>query len=232
MWLSIKLPLSNAESGARDGESHLSLKRRVPVQIRRRGVELRLVISSGARASCKTDQSLLRAVARAHCWFDDLVSGRSMSEIARRDGVGKQYVSRLIRLAFLAPEMVERIVAGRQPPSLPRRVCRPAVLIFQWTGWRKSEPSDLRNPEYAPINSRPATTLLLFKVRRQVHLQAKSTAQSANREKSPKLAFGPDDTGSPVDLGCRISAKCAFFRQRGRESRKLKTRWRSESNSN
>ncbi len=31
-----------------------------------------------------------------------------MVEIARRDGVGKQYVSRVIRLAFLAPEMVER----------------------------------------------------------------------------------------------------------------------------
>ena len=91
-----------------------------PMQIRRRGVELRFVINGAARASCKTDQSLLRAVARAHCWFDDLVSGRcqSMVEIARRNGVGKQYVSRLIRLAFLAPETVERIVAGRQPPEL------------------------------------------------------------------------------------------------------------------
>jgi hypothetical protein len=60
----------------------------------------------------------------------------------------------------------------------------------------------------------------LFKVKRQIHLQAKSTAKSANREKFPKLAFEPDETGSPVDLGCRIPAKCAFFRQRGRESRK------------
>ena len=41
-----------------------------------------------------------------------------MVEIAKCNGVGKQYVSRLIRLAFLAPEMVERIVAGRQPPEL------------------------------------------------------------------------------------------------------------------
>ena len=73
---------------------------------------------------CKTDQSLLRAMARAHCWFDDLVSGRSMVEIAKRDGVGKQYVSRLIRLAFLAPEMVERIVAGRQPPELTAQALR------------------------------------------------------------------------------------------------------------
>ena len=124
MRLSIKLPLSNAGGGAPDGSSHLSIKRHVPMQIRRRGVELRLVISSGARASCKTDQSLLRAVARAHCWFDDLVSGRSMVEIAKCNGVGKQYVSRLIRLAFLAPELVERIVAGRQPPELTAQALR------------------------------------------------------------------------------------------------------------
>jgi site-specific DNA recombinase len=82
MRLSIKLPLSN--TGAPDGSGHLSIKRHVPMQIRRRGVELRLVVNGGARASCKTDQSLLRAVARAHCWFDDLVQGRAMVEIARR----------------------------------------------------------------------------------------------------------------------------------------------------
>jgi site-specific DNA recombinase len=94
------------------------------MQLRRRGVELRLVINSGASASGQTDQALLRVVARAHCWFDDLVSGRSMVEIARRNGVGKQYVSRLMRLAFLAPEMVERIVAGRQPPELTAQALR------------------------------------------------------------------------------------------------------------
>jgi site-specific DNA recombinase len=47
-----------------------------------------------------------------------------MVEIARRDGVGKQYVSRLIRLAFLAPELVERIVAGRQLPELTAQALR------------------------------------------------------------------------------------------------------------
>jgi site-specific DNA recombinase len=47
-----------------------------------------------------------------------------MVEIAKRNGVGKQYVSRLIRLAFLAPEMVERIMAGRQPPELTAQALR------------------------------------------------------------------------------------------------------------
>jgi hypothetical protein len=124
MRLSIKLPLSNAESGAPDRSSHLSIKHQIPMQIRRRGVELRLVINGRASASYKADQPLLRAVARAHCWFDDLVSGRSMVDIAKCNGVGKQYVSRLVRLAFLAPETVERIVAGRQPPELTAQALR------------------------------------------------------------------------------------------------------------
>jgi site-specific DNA recombinase len=51
-------------------------------------------------------------------------SGRSMVAIAKCNGVGKQYVSRLIRLAFLAPEMVERVVAGRQPPELTAQTLR------------------------------------------------------------------------------------------------------------
>jgi len=76
--------------------------------------------------------------------------------------------------------------------KLPRKHYGPAVLIFQWAGRRKSEPSDLPNrSEPAPINSGPATTLLLFKVKRQVHLQAESTAKSANGEESPKLASEP-----------------------------------------
>ena len=93
--LSLRLPLSHAAGGAPDGASQVSIKHRVPMQIRRRGVELRLVINGGASASGQTDQALLRAVARAHCWFDDLVSGRfgSMVEIARRNGVGKQWLT-------------------------------------------------------------------------------------------------------------------------------------------
>jgi site-specific DNA recombinase len=41
-----------------------------------------------------------------------------MVEIGRREKVGKRYVSRVMRLAFLAPEIVEQIVNGCQPPEL------------------------------------------------------------------------------------------------------------------
>jgi site-specific DNA recombinase len=81
---------------------------------------MRLVIGKGTCSSPRVDSTILKAVARAHRWFDDLVTGRSASmvEIGRREGVGKRYVSRMIRLAFLAPTIIERIVEGRQPPEL------------------------------------------------------------------------------------------------------------------
>ncbi|HYA35022.1 MAG TPA: hypothetical protein VEF03_05350, partial [Candidatus Binataceae bacterium] len=52
--------------------------------------------------------------------FDDLSSSQPISipKIAAREKVGERYVRRLIRLALLAPEIVEAIIDGRQPVSL------------------------------------------------------------------------------------------------------------------
>jgi hypothetical protein len=74
----------------------------------------------GSGLAPRIDSTILKATARARQWFDDLVSGRaaSMVEIGCREGAGKRYVSRMIRLAFLAPAIVERIAEGRQPPEL------------------------------------------------------------------------------------------------------------------
>ena len=118
--LSIKLPIAPSEGLAGRGPTHVALTRLIPLRMRRRGIELRLVIGDSSKASPRTDPALLKMIARAHCWFDDLVSGRvaSMVQIGKRERVGKRYVSRIIRLAFLAPEIVEQIVHGCQPPEI------------------------------------------------------------------------------------------------------------------
>jgi hypothetical protein len=60
---------------------------------------------------------LLKAIARARVWFDELASGRvrSLAEIARNEDIGKRYVERLSRLAFVTPAIVEAICQGQQP---------------------------------------------------------------------------------------------------------------------
>ena len=66
------------------------------------------------------DPALIKAVVRAHQWFDDLVSGRarSLGQIAENEGVSDRYVSHLMPLAFLAPNIIEAILAGKQPIEL------------------------------------------------------------------------------------------------------------------
>jgi hypothetical protein len=63
-----------------------------------------------------------------------------MVEIAKSNRVGKQYVSRPIRLAFLAPEMVERIVAGRQPSELTVQALRTGRfdIPVDWAAQRRA----------------------------------------------------------------------------------------------
>src|ERR1700722_19513348 len=88
--------------------------------MKRRGVETRIVIAAGDEPPRKVDPVLLKAVARARVWFDELASGRvrSLAEVARNEGIAKRYVERLSRLAFVAPAIVEAICHGQQPAEL------------------------------------------------------------------------------------------------------------------
>jgi hypothetical protein len=92
----------------------------LPLQIRRRGVEKRLVLGGAVAVRRQVDRALLKAVARAHCWLGDFLSGRlpSLTAIAAREKVTKRYVSRLIRLGLLAPAMVDEIAQGSQALEL------------------------------------------------------------------------------------------------------------------
>jgi hypothetical protein len=113
--VSLTLPLPNSGASA----TSLVLMRCAPLRLRRRGIEMRLVLDDAA-APLRLDRTLLKTVARAYHWADDLLSGRAQSvgEIARREGVSDRYVWRLMRLGFLAPSIVEAIVEGRQPAEL------------------------------------------------------------------------------------------------------------------
>ena len=62
-----------------------------------------------------------------------------MAEIAERERVSSRYVRRLLRLAFLAPEIVEAIAAGSQPPALTAEALAERVdLPLLWTAQEKA----------------------------------------------------------------------------------------------
>ena len=116
------------------GAAELSMTRFIALQMRRRGVETKLVIE-GEASETGRDPALLKAVALGHRWFRELASGTMPTTIAiaRRERVRDNYVRRLLPLAFLAPPIVEAICAGRQPPELTaERLRRRAGLPLDW----------------------------------------------------------------------------------------------------
>lgn len=123
------------------GEREAIVRHVVSARIRRRGIEMRLVVNSdqNAHTARKLDPALIKAVARARGWFDDLVSGRARSydEIARREDVTRRYVGRLMPLAFLAPDIVSAIVRGTQPIDLTvETITKRTELPLDWAEQR------------------------------------------------------------------------------------------------
>lgn len=80
-----------------------------PLQMRRRGVELRLVAGT---ALPSPDATILRTLARAHAWADAIRKGEPVAAIARREGRSEIFIRSRVDLVFLAPRIQETILAG------------------------------------------------------------------------------------------------------------------------
>ena len=109
----------------------------VPTRLRRRGAETRLVFDgpSDGRPAANPDPALIKAVVRAHRWFDDLITGRapSLVGIAKAEGLSDRYVGHVMPLAFLAPDIVEAILAGTQPIDLTaEKLIKQTQLPLSW----------------------------------------------------------------------------------------------------
>ena len=65
----------------------------------------------------RCDPALIKAVVRGRAWFEELAAGRvrSLEELAKRDGITRRYIRRLVDLAFLSPLLVDAILQGRHP---------------------------------------------------------------------------------------------------------------------
>jgi len=71
---------------------------------------------------------------RALQWKEDLIEGRitTIKALAQRERLDRRYVMRVLRLSFLAPDLIEAILMGWQPPELPlERFRRPIPLEWE-----------------------------------------------------------------------------------------------------
>ena len=96
---------------------------RIPIRLQRRGGRKVIVTPDGAAVpalKARRDETLVRALVRAHRWRRRIESGqaKSITDLAEQEGVTDAYVCRLLPLTCLAPDIVETMLDGRQPRGL------------------------------------------------------------------------------------------------------------------
>jgi hypothetical protein len=96
----------------------------VPFKIRKRGGRKQIITPDGvpvlAPPRARIDSAFVKALARAFRWRKLLETGvyGTIEELARAERINPSYVSRVLRLTLLAPEIVEAVLDGRQPEGL------------------------------------------------------------------------------------------------------------------
>jgi hypothetical protein len=120
---------------------------KVPFAVRKRGGRKLVFAPDGAPAPPlppQVDSTLVKAIARAFRWQKMLETGRyaTVREIAKAEKINPSYVSRMLRLTFLAPATVEAAVDGRLPPEVTFAVLTEPFAPL----WRHQKFADPRSP--------------------------------------------------------------------------------------
>ena len=94
----------------------------VEARLSRTGIGKRMVLGDGTEPD-RPDPALIRLITRAHAIRQRLLDNAHLTlrEIAAEEDVSDSYITRLLRLSWLAPDIIAAILAGRQPPDLTAR---------------------------------------------------------------------------------------------------------------
>lgn len=96
----------------------------VPMTFRKRGGRKLVIAPNGADAwalpRARIDNTIVKALARAHRWKKQLDTGRfqTVQDLAEAEKINPSYIARVLRMTLLAPDIVEAILDGRQPAGL------------------------------------------------------------------------------------------------------------------
>ena len=113
---------------------------RVPMKFQVRGGRKLVVTPDGspswAKPRKRIDNAMVKALARAFRWQNLLEDGTyaTIQEITNAENINPSYISRVLKLTLLSPEIMEMILDGRQPTSMTLRILQkgfPACWISQ-----------------------------------------------------------------------------------------------------
>lgn len=109
----------------------------VPVRVTRAGRQKSMVVLDADGSQRLVNENMVLAIARALKWDREVRAGDSLNAIAGREGVSTTYATRIMPLAFLAPDIVEAIYDGRQPSDLKVKALS-ANLPLDWATQRRT----------------------------------------------------------------------------------------------
>jgi hypothetical protein len=96
----------------------------IPITLRHQGGRKQVVTPAGATPWIpiprRVDNTIVKAIVRAHRWRDMLESGRhaTVRDLAKAEAINESYLGRILRLTLLSPTIVDAILEGRQPATL------------------------------------------------------------------------------------------------------------------
>lgn len=92
----------------------------IPYRVVKHGGRKEMQMPEGAAQPRRTDNTLVKALARAFRWKRRLESGEvtTIAELAKRERIALSYMTRVLRLTLLAPDIVEAILDGSQGPEV------------------------------------------------------------------------------------------------------------------
>ena len=105
------------ENNGLSGKSESLLSISAPFQLRKRGVESKLIIGNQEEAIDR-DELLIKNIGKAHVWYQKIKRGITIQQIAEKENTSTTMVRQRINLAFIAPDLVRQIVDGKQPTGL------------------------------------------------------------------------------------------------------------------
>ncbi len=111
----------------------------LPIALERSGRNRPIVLRADTGAPNR-DPELIALVADARRWMEDLIEGKvaTVAEITKREQLRPGHVSRVLPLAWLAPDIAGAILEGCQPADLTAKKLRDLpVLPLDWTEQRR-----------------------------------------------------------------------------------------------
>ncbi len=141
--IELQAPIDGETNGCMEGTAEHDASTltvlRIPFELVKRGRPTRLLVpDKHATAFSRSDPVLISALARAWSWRERLLNGESVSlrELAQQSALTRPYLARIVRLAFLVPDLIEAILEGRNSPRLTlERLRRPIPL--DWAEQRR-----------------------------------------------------------------------------------------------